>query len=281
MKKILVSIIAVLTLTASLFSCQSESSVIDVITREEGSGTRSAFVELMKITDSNGNDAIKDSAESTSSTAVMITTVAGDKNAIGYVSLGSLSSDVKAVLIDGAAATAENVKNGSYPLVRPFNIAYKADSLSELAADFIMYIMSAEGQQLTSSDGYIAIDESAASYTSSGLTGKITLAGSTSVSPLMEKLADAYMAVNSGVTIEIQQSGSSAGITSVTEGACDIGMASRELKDSEAAALTCKTIAQDGIAVIVNKENSVNKLTSEQIKNIYLGSIKDWSEIGG
>ncbi|MDD4125705.1 MAG: substrate-binding domain-containing protein, partial [Eubacteriales bacterium] len=266
MKKIISTIIAVCALTAALTSCNADSTAINVITREEGSGTRGAFVELLEVTDASGVDAIIQSAESTGSTAVMITTVSGDKNAIGYISLGSLSSDVKAVSLDGVAATVANVKNGTYSLVRPFNIAYKAESLSELAADFIAYIMSKEGQAIAASKGYIASDDNAASYTASGLTGKITLAGSTSVSPLMDKIADAYKAINSGVEIEIQQTGSSAGMTSAMEGACDIGMASRELKDSEKAVLTGKVIAQDGIAVIVNKDSKVNNLTSEQIK---------------
>lgn len=256
----------------------TKDSEITVISREEGSGTRSAFVELMGVVDEDDKDITVSTAEITSSTSVMITTVKDNVAAIGYVSLGSLSDDVKAVKVDGVEATAENVKNGSYKVSRPFNIAYKEDKLSDVAKDFMNYIMSKEGQAIIADNGYISVDATE-SYTASNLEGKVVLAGSTSVAPVMEKLAEAYMKLNSNVTIEVQQSSSSAGMTSAIEDACDIGMASREVKASELEkGLTSTTIAVDGIAVIVNKENTVaDDLTSEQIKNIYLGEITTWS----
>ena len=277
MKRIMAMVCAAVLLFA-LASCGGTGDTISVITREESSGTRSAFVELLEIVDADGNDAIFAGAESTNSTATVLTTVAGDKNAIGYVSLGSLSDTVKALKVDGVEATVANIKNGTYKISRPFNIAYKTDTaLSAQAQDFVNYIMSAQGQAIVSEEGYIAVSENAATYTASGATGKITLDGSTSVGPLMEKLAEAYKALNPGVTFSIQQTGSSAGITAAQEGTCDIGMASRELKDSERATLTGVTIAQDGIAVIVNKANTLDGLTAEQIKNIYLGTTTKWS----
>lgn len=256
----------------------SSLGAVNVISREDGSGTRGAFVELLGIVDDAENDAITSAAEITNSTSVMINTVAGNPNAIGYISLGSLSDDVKAVTIDGVAPTVEDINNGTYTIARPFNIVYQEGSLSDLAADFKTFILSDEGQTIINDEGYIRIGEGEA-YTASGLSGTITLAGSTSVSPVMEVLADAYKELNPTVTIEIQQTGSSAGITSATEGVCDFGMSSRELKDSEAAQLTSVAIARDGIVVIVNHENEITNLTSEQVKNIYLGEISHWSEM--
>lgn len=256
----------------------SADTSISVISREEGSGTRSAFVELMGVVDENDKDITVESSEITSSTSVMITTVKDNVAAIGYISLGSMSDDVKAVKVDGVEATAENVKNGSYKVSRPFNIAYKEDKLSDVAKDFVSYIMSKEGQQVIADKGYIGVGAEK-SYTASNKEGKIVLAGSTSVAPVMEKLAENYMKLNTNVTIEIQQSGSSAGMTSAIEDACDIGMASREVKTSELEkGLTSTKIAVDGIAVIVNKDNTfADDLTSEQIKGIYLGDITTWS----
>lgn len=255
----------------------TNNAPITVVSREDGSGTRGAFVELMGImVDDVDNTTVN--AEISNSTSVVSTTVAGNKNAIGYISLGSMNDTVKAVMVDGVEATVENIKSGDYAVARPFNIATKGE-ISEVAQDFIDYIMSAEGQAVVSEDGYISV-EGADSYTASGLSGTITVAGSTSVSPLMEKLAEAYKELNPNVSIEIQQSGSSAGMTSAMEGACDIGMASRELKDSEAAELTATVIAMDGIAVIINNDNGVNDLTSEQIMKIFTGEITNWSEVG-
>lgn len=252
---------------------------ISVISREEGSGTRGAFVELMGIVDDNDNDITTIDAEITNSTSVMLTTVAGNKQSIGYVSLGSLSDDVKAVKVDGVEASVDDIKNGSYSVSRPFLVAYKDGQLSELAQDYLKYILSSDGQAIISENGYISVSDSAEAYTASGLSGKLVLAGSTSVSPVMEKLADAYKALNPDVTIEIQQTGSGAGITSVIEGVCDFGMSSRELKESEAAELKAEQIALDGIAVIVNNENPTDDISSENIKNIYLGEVTNWEDI--
>ena len=254
------------------------SGPISVVAREEGSGTRGAFVELMGVVDEDDNDITTLNAEITNSTSVMLTTVAGNPSAIGYVSLGSLSDDVKAVKVDGAEATADNVKSGEYAVARPFLLAYKDGSLSDVAQDFLAFIMSADGQKIISDEGYISVEEGEA-YTASGLTGKVVLDGSTSIAPVMEALADAYKALNPDVTVEIQQTGSGAGITSAIEGVCDFGMASRALKDSEKAELVSTQIASDGIAVVVNNDNTIDELTSEQIKNIYLGETTDWSEI--
>lgn len=252
-------------------------AAISVISREDGSGTRGAFVELMGILEDDVDNTTA-SAEITNSTSVMMTTVAGNKDAIGYVSLGSLSSDVKAVQVDGVDATVENIVNGSYTVSRPFNIV-TGEIVTELAQDFINYILSDDGQAVISGEGYIPVSEGQ-TYEAAGLSGTISLAGSTSVAPVMEVLAEQYMALNPEVTIEIQQSGSSAGITSTIEGACDIGMSSRELKDSETSEGVAATrIAMDGIAVIVNNENAVTTLTSEQIKNIFTGAVTNWSEV--
>lgn len=252
---------------------------ISVISREEGSGTRGAFVELMGIVDDSDNDITTIDAEITNSTSVMLTTVAGNKQSIGYVSLGSLSDDVKAVKVDGVEASVDDIKNGSYSVSRPFLVAYKEGQLSELAQDYLKYILSADGQAVISENGYISVSDSAEAYTASGLSGKLVLAGSTSVSPVMEKLADAYKALNPDVTIEIQQTGSGAGITSAIEGVCDFGMSSRELKESEAAELKADQIALDGIAVIVNNENPTDDISSENIKNIYLGEVTNWEDV--
>jgi phosphate transport system substrate-binding protein len=264
-------------------SSSSDSSSINVTSREDGSGTRGAFIELFGIEekDSSGKkvDKTTTSAAITNSTAVMMTTVANDKDAIGYISLGSLNDTVKAVKIDGAEATADAVKSGSYKVSRPFNVVTKS-GLSDVAQDFLDYIMSADGQKIVSNNGYIEVENSGA-YTSKNLSGKVTVAGSSSVTPVMEKLAEAYKALNPSVTIEVNQSDSTTGVTSAIEGACDLGMASRELKDSEKSqGVTSKVIATDGIAVIVNKDSSVDNLTSDQVKKIFTGEVTKWNEIG-
>lgn len=279
MKKIVSILSCVLAAVSVLASCGAENDTITVITREESSGTRSAFVEIMEIVDGDGNDAICDTAETTEKTSVMLTSVVGNKKSIGYVSLGSLSDEVKAVKVDGAEPTIENIKSGDYKIARNFNLAYKEDELSDVAKDFVSYILSNQGQAIIEEKGYVRFD-SDKDYKASGTDGKIVLAGSTSVAPVMDILATEYMELNSGVEIEIQQSGSSAGITSAIEGACDIGMSSRDLKDEEKAELSETKIAIDGIVVIVNKENTVDDLTSEQIKAIFLGETAAWGEIG-
>ena len=260
----------------------SMSGAITVLSREDGSGTRGAFIELMGIEqkDADGNkvDMTVDTAEITNSTSVMMTTVAGNTNAIGYVSLGSLdTSMVKALNVDGVEATVETVQDGSYAVARPFNIA-TAGEPEGVAADFINFIMSDEGQAVVSEDGYVS-QGSTGAFTSDGSEGTITVGGSSSVTPVMEKLAEAYQAVNTNATIEVQQSDSTTGMTSTIDGTYDIGMASRELNEDELASLTPTVIAMDGIAVIVNPENPLTDITSEQIMQIYTGEITDWSEV--
>ena len=275
-KKLLTALIAAALAATALVSCGKQNDTITVVSREDGSGTRGAFTELMGI-DKDGTDRTYAKAEISNSTSVVISTVAGNKNAIGYISLGSLNDSVKAVKIDGVDATVDNVKNGSYKISRPFIITTK-DGISDLAADFIKFILSDDGQAIVS-EKYITVGGSGA-YTASGLSGKVTLAGSTSVSPLMDELAAAYKELNPDVTIEIQQSGSGAGIQSAIEGVCDIGMSSRELKDSEKeAGLTPTVMALDGIAVIVNKDNGIGTLSSEQIQSIYIGETTSWADV--
>lgn len=256
---------------------------IAVISREDGSGTRGAFVELFGVEQKNDAGEKVDyttvEATVTNNTSVMMTTVANDEYAIGYISLGSLNDTVKAVKIDGVDASVENIKNGIYTVNRPFNLAVQGE-LSEAAQDFLNYIMSAEGQAVIEEEGYIKIDEAAVSFESNGAEGKVVVAGSSSVTPVMEKLKEAYAAVNTNVTIEINTNDSSTGVSSAIEGTCDIGMASRALKDTETAeGVNEVTIAKDGIAVIVNNNNPVEDLETETVKNIYVGDILTWSEI--
>lgn len=255
---------------------------INVLTREDGSGTRGAFIELFGIEqkDEAGEkvDYTTDAAAVTNSTSVMLTTVAGDLYSIGYVSLGSMNDTVKAVQIDGTDATVENIKNGTYKVSRPFNIAAK-DGLSNTAQDFIDFIMSQEGQTVIEDNGYISVSDAGA-YSGQMDSGKIVISGSSSVTPVMEKLKEAYLEKNPNVTIEIQQSDSSTGMADTIDGTCDIGMASRELKDSEIEeGLESIVIAMDGITVIVNKDCPINSLTSEQVKDIFMGNAANWGEI--
>ena len=255
---------------------------ITVVSREDGSGTRGAFVELFGIEQKNEAgekvDYTTEEAAVTNSTSVMLSTVAGDEYAIGYVSLGSLNDSVKALKVDGAAATEENIMSGAYKVARPFNIATKGE-LSEAAKDFVQFILSADGQKVVSENGYISLGEMPA-YEGSMPEGKIVIAGSTSVSPVMEKLKEAYLTVNPSVEIEIQTNDSSTGMAMTSEGTCDIGMASRELKESEIEnGLTGTVIATDGIAVIVNHANVLEDIMSEQVKNIYIGEAYTWDDI--
>lgn len=255
---------------------------ISVYSREDGSGTRGAFIELFGVEEKDANgekiDNTTEDATITNNTSVMMTGVAGDDYAIGYVSLGSLNDTVKALKIDGVEPTVENIKSDSYKVYRPFNIATKGE-VSEAAQDFIDYILSAEGQQIVSDEGYITIDDAAPAFAGGKASGSVTVAGSSSVSPVMEKLAEAYMKLNGNVKIEIQTSDSTTGMTSAMDGVCDIGMASRELKDTETAELTATVIAQDGIAVVVNNNNPIDNLTKDQVKSIYVGETTSWSEV--
>lgn len=265
--------------SSSESSDSSAGGFISVVSREDGSGTRGAFTELFEVEDADGNDATAASAVVTNSTSVMMTTVAGDPSAIGYISLGSMNDTVKAVEIDGVAPTAEGVKDGSYKVARPFNVVAGKD-ISDVAQDFLNFVMSAEGQAVVDEENYVSVADGAQSYIASGKSGKVVVAGSSSVTPVMEKLAEAYQALNPEVNIEVQQSDSSTGVQSAIDGTCDLGMASRELKDSETSqGVESIVIAMDGIAVIVNNDSAVDGLTSEQVKGIFSGEITDWSNV--
>ena len=301
LRKLLTLTLAVVMTTAVFTGCGSDKSSgenagtegteavsewdatndITVVSREDGSGTRGAFIELFGIEqkDAEGKKVDYTTVEATitNNTEVMMQTVSGNEYAIGYVSLGSLSNDVKAVKIDGAEATEENIKNGTYKVFRPFNIATKGE-ISDIAQDFINYILSEEGQKVVSDNGYIAL-YGAKPFESNGATGKVVVAGSSSVTPVMEKLKEAYLKVNPEAEVEINQSDSTTGMTNTMEGICDIGMASRELKEEELAELTPIVIANDGIAVIVNKESTVDELSSEDVKTIFTGEAVTWDEI--
>ena len=270
-----VSALAVVT-AAGLFSCGAgfdTSNKITVVSREDGSGTRSAFEELFEVETMSG-------AEVNDKTGLVLTNIEGNVNAIGYVSLGSLNDSVKAVKINGVLPTAENVKNGSYEVSRPFNIATKG-TVSEVAQDFIDFILSDEGQKVVSDNGYVSI-ESAGAYSGSKPSGNIKIAGSSSVTPVMEKLREAYLAINNNGTIEINQTDSSSGMQSTIDGVVDIGMASREIKDSELEkGITGTQIAIDGIAVIVNTQNTVDSMTKDQVKKIYSGEYTTWADVIG
>lgn len=265
-----------------LASCGGNSDKITVISREDGSGTRGAFIELTGIEekDSNGNktDNTKKDALICKSTDVVLTQVSGDKNAIGYISFGSLNDTVKALKVEGVEPSTATIESGDYKIVRPFNIAVK-DGLSDAAQDFENYILSSEGQDIIEKAGYIKIDKSAAAYASNNASGKVVVSGSSSVTPVMEKLAEAYQKVNTNVTVDVQQSDSSTGIKDAINGTSDIGMASRDISDDELSqGIKSVTIAQDAIAVIVNKDNAVEDITMDEIKAIYTGSKTTWSD---
>lgn len=259
----------------------NKKNAISVISREDGSGTRGAFIELFGIEkkDANGKkvDYTTDEASITNSTAVMMTTVSQDNYAIGYISLGSLNNSVKALKVDGADATVANIKSGSYKIARPFNIAVK-ETLSDAARDFLNYIMSDKGQAVIESNKYIKV--SGGSFASNGASGKVVVSGSSSVSPVMEKLIEAYKAENAGVNVELQTSDSTTGVTNAISGTCDIGIASRDLKDSEISkGVKGITIAMDGIAVVVNNANPLSDITKTEVEQIFTGSITNWNKI--
>lgn len=284
MKKFLTFGLAMTMAMGALTGCGGADTAdsITVVSREDGSGTRGAFIELFGIEEKNDAgekiDMTTDMAEITNSTAVMMTTVAGNTAAIGYVSLGSLNDSVKVLEIDGVEATVDNIKNGTYSVARPFNIATGTE-VTKAAEDFISFIMSEEGQAVVEESGYISQGSNGA-YAASGAAGDVIVAGSSSVTPVMEKLKEAYEAVNSNVSVQVQQSDSTTGMTSVMEGVCDIGMASRALKESElAAGLNPTVIAMDGIAVVVNHENAITGLESAQVKDIFTGVVTDWAEV--
>ena len=270
------------TKTGSASSDWDSSNDITIVSREDGSGTRGAFVELFGIqqeVDGEKVDMTTVDAQVTNNTSVMLTTVAGDEYAIGYVSLGSLDESVKALKIDGAEATEENIENGSYKVSRPFNIAVKEGADNEVANDFITYIMSTEGQKIVADNGYIPVADTKA-YDGTKPSGSAVVGGSSSVSPVMEKLIEAYKSVNPNAKIELQASDSTTGMTSTLEGSYDIGMASRELKEEEVGqGLQATVIATDGIAVIVNNDNPTEELSSDQVKAIYTGETYTWDEV--
>lgn len=313
MKKIISILSATLMITAALAGCTTQTSnssetekqpapsvsaneptvsttdttfdmemPISVITREEGSGTRGAFIELFGILkkgeDGTKTDQTTKEAINANKTDVMLQNVAGNEYAIGYVSLGSLNQSVKALQIDGVDASAEKIKSGEYKVSRPFNIATKGEPTG-LAKDFISFIMSEQGQQIVEESGYIKAANEAVAFEGENPQGKLVIAGSSSVSPVMEKLVEAYKKINTGATIEIQTNDSTAGMTAAMEGTCDIGMASRALKESETAQLTGLAIANDGIAVIVAPQNPMSNLTAEQVHDIFTGKTIEWSEL--
>ena len=284
-KKLVGIAVSACVIFSAFTSCTEEkwnkNSSINVLSREDGSGTRGAFIELFGVEKKNAQgkkvDYTTDEASITNSTAVMLTTVAGNKYAIGYVSLGSLSSSVKAVKIDGVSATVDNINNGSYKIARPFNVAVR-NNLSNAAQNFLNYILSSDGQDIIAANKYIKVP-AANSYKASGISGKIVVAGSSSVSPVMEKLIEAYKALNPSVQIELQTSDSTTGVINAIDGTCDIGMASRALKDSEKEkGVREVTIAIDGIAVIINNDNPVEGLKKSDVEGIFTGKINSWSE---
>lgn len=297
MKKIL-SLLLTLVLVFSLVACSTggketqtegeggsgqavEKGPITVISREDGSGTRSAFVEIVGVVDDNDNDLTTQTAIIQDGTGKVIETVAGDSSAIGYISLGSLEgSNVKGLKVDGVEVTNENVLSGEYSIQRPLNIVYKEGSLSPLAQDFVNYIMSQEGQKIAVDKGFVQADPNATAYAAGEeLSGELNVSGSTSVAPLMEALAEAYEGLHKGVTVVINATGSSAGIKDAEDGVVDFGMASRDLKDEEKAKVTGLVIAKDGIAVVVSQDNPMEEISLDLIKGIFLGEITDWSDV--
>lgn len=291
MKKTIYAVLSAITLAVlggTLFAAPKKNknfgkkSVV-LISREEGSGTRGAFVELFGIEMKNAEgkkvDFTSEEADITNSTEVMLTSIAGNKYAIGYVSLGSLNKTVKALKIEGVSPSVSSIKNGTYKISRPFNIVTKQTGLSENASDFIRFILSSDGQAIVEANGYISAAQNPA-YIATGKKGKITVAGSSSVTPVMEKLAEAYEKLNPEIKIEVQMSDSTTGVNSTLNGVCEIGMASRELKDSEKAKGALQTkIAIDGIAVIINKENPTESASIQSVKDLYIGTISKWGNV--
>ena len=287
----------------------AQEGYIGVVSREDGSGTRGAFVEIVGVVDEDDNDMTTLDAVIQNSTNGVMQTVAGDVQSIGYISLGSLGDEVKGLAVDGVEVSSENVTNGSYPIARPFNVAWTKDAeLSEVAVDFLDFVYSAEGQAIVEEEGYVQVTRSAGeeeateestedatedateeeateesvelpSYEAAGLEGTIEVVGSTSVSPIMEKLAEAYSELNEGVTINITSNGSSAGMEAAMNGTAELGMASRDLSDDEKEALNYDAVAIDGIAVIVHPENQLSNISLDHVKQIFLGEVTEWEEV--
>ena len=289
MRKLLWLLVAV-AIVAAVLSCSRKEDKedfgkrsISLISREEGSGTRGAFVELFGIEQKNSAgqkvDMTSEAADVTNSTEVMLTSVVGNKGAAGYVSLGSLGDSVKALKIDGTYPSVANIKTGSYKVSRPFNIVTKAAGVSDVAEDFIRFILSSDGQAVVESAGYIGA-ASNPRYVATGKKGKVTVGGSSSVTPVMEKLAEAYQKLSPAVNVEVQLSDSTTGINSAISGVCDIGMASRDLKDSEVErGVVQRAIATDGIAVIVNKANPIDGLASDAVRRLFMGEFATWADV--
>lgn len=288
----------------------AQEGYIGVVSREDGSGTRGAFVEIVGVVDEDDNDMTTLDAVIQNSTNGVMQTVAGDVQSIGYISLGSLGDEVKGLAVDGVEVSSENVTNGSYSIARPFNVAWTKDAeLSEVAVDFLDFVYSAEGQAIVEEEGYVQVTRSAGeeeateeestedateeeateeateesvelpSYEAAGLEGTIEVVGSTSVSPIMEKLAEAYSELNEGVTINITSNGSSAGMEAAMNGTAELGMASRDLSDDEKEALNYDAVAIDGIAVIVHPENPLSNISLDHVKQIFLGEVTEWEEV--
>lgn len=289
MNRKVISLLAAAALAVTMLAgCESSEGSqeaagdITVITREDGSGTRGAFIELTGVeeTDADGNKTDKTTADAVTlrSTDAVLTQVKGNAAAIGYISLSSMNGDVKALSIEGVEPTVDNIKQDKYAIARPFNIATKG-ALSDAAQDFVNYIMSKDGQTVIEEQGCVSVNSEAAEFESNGAEGTVKIDGSSSVTPVMTKLKEAYEKVNDKVDIQIQQTDSTSGMKTVSEGACDIGMASRELKDTEAKELTGTTIAKDGIAIIVNKNNELKDITVDTVKKIYTGEITAWEDV--
>lgn len=274
MKKCLLGLLASCMLSGVLMAQD-----IFPISREMGSGTRGAFVEIFGIQKEVRNkkvDATTQKAEVTNSTGVMMTTVANSANSIGYISLGSLNDTIKAVSIDGVSPSVQNINNKTYGISRPFNVVTK--TMNPVIEDFLKYALSKEAKGIVEKAGYISVAKD--SYVSTKPSGKIIIAGSSSVTPLMEKLKESYEKINPNVEIEIQQSDSTTGVNSVVEGIADIGMASREIKESELKkGINAQVLAIDGLAVIVNKENPISNLKKEDVRKIFLGEITSWEQV--
>lgn len=289
MNRKVISLLAAAALAVTMLAgCESSEGAqeaagdITVITREDGSGTRGAFIELIGVeeTDADGNKTDKTTADAVTlrSTDAVLTQVKGNAAAIGYISLSSMNGDVKALSIEGVEPTVDNIKQDKYAIARPFNIAAKG-TLSDAAQDFVNYIMSKDGQTVIEEQGCVSVNSEAAAFESNGAEGTVKIDGSSSVTPVMTKLKEAYEKVNDKVDIQIQQTDSTSGMKTVSEGACDIGMASRELKDTEAKELIGTTIAKDGIAIIVNKNNELKDITVDTVKKIYTGEITAWEDV--
>ena len=292
MKKITILISMAILVSAFVTGCSRDKSTSDnkapsykgesisVISREDGSGTRGAFIELFGVQVKNADGTKKDKttkdATVVSNTDVVLMNVKNDDYAIGYVSLGSINDTIKTLQIEGVDASEENVKNGSYKISRPFNIVTKGETKG-VAKDFIEFILSADGQKVVAKS-YITVDDNAPAYAGNKPSGKIVVGGSSSVTPIMEKLQEAYLKINPNAKIEIQLSDSTTGINSAINGTCDIGMASRELSDSEKTKLTSTEIALDGIAVIVNKNNPVKNMTNDEVRKVYVGETTEWNK---